>query len=545
MASSSKIIDGFRTTAPVGGIIAPFTLLNSPFLSDGEGSSRPLQLDLVTSLPEVFRSGDGGSSSLSSGSLISSATFSLGVSPLFFSGGSSTCGSTSLSSSSSGAKVYNVGKPGGLSDSGILYPSGCTSRDLGAAALRQHVASHLPFSSPIILAGSAPVVVDVCVDSLLANDGKVWLTKLDLEFFEPTRVNGKIVVKPPLDVAKRGCEIWKDCLVGQFIDKRPSFSFLRTTIDRLWGRKEMPEIITTDGGMFMFRFSDLSALEWVLDNGPWHIGGKPLILRKWKPMMDLSKPMLSKLPIWVKFYKVPPEYWLRDGLSYVASAIGTPLYRNGPTVARSRLSYARVCVEIDANSDFPTSFDLELEDGSSCEILAEYPWKPLVYKNCSSFGHSTLHCPLSVKKDWVPKKVEISNTIPGNPSIATDGLVVDSIVDRIVVEEIIPNLQAAPVAPVNTAIMVNPDVLPDSLLGVDQNAFQLLSDGVDNIDSLSEDGVGDGESTPIPLEIPDTDSSPEYNFKISNLKVDELVKTPKGHKKKKVNNKNSKGAKGS
>lgn len=65
------------------------------------------------------------------------------------------------------------------------------------------------------------------------------------------------------------------------------------------------------------------------------------------------------------------------------------------------------------------------------------------------------------------------------------------------------------------------------------------------MDSLGEDGIRDGDSTPASVEIPETDSSPEYNFKISNLKVDELVKTPKGHKKKNVNNKKSNGAKGS
>lgn len=105
----------------------------------------------------------------------------------------------------------------------------------------------------------------------------------DLKFFEPVRINGKITVKPPPEIAQIGCEIWRNCLVGQFIDKKPHFVFLRSMVDRLWGRVEMPKIITTDSGLFMFKFSKPAALEWVLENGQWHVGGKPLILRRWKP----------------------------------------------------------------------------------------------------------------------------------------------------------------------------------------------------------------------------------------------------------------------
>ncbi|KAL9400933.1 hypothetical protein Peur_004782 [Populus x canadensis] len=68
-----------------------------------------------------------------------------------------------------------------------------------------------------------------------------------------------------------------------------------------------------------------------------------------------------KVPVWVRLYNVPLEYWTIKGLSCVASAIGVPLHADHTTLLRKRLSYARVCVEIDA-----------------C--------------NCNVFGHTTALC---------------------------------------------------------------------------------------------------------------------------------------------------------
>ena len=55
---------------------------------------------------------------------------------------------------------------------------------------------------------------------------------------------------------------------------------------------------------------------------------------------------IQRVPVWVKLYNVPLEYWTVKGLSCVASAIGIPLHADLTTLLRKRLSYARVCVEI-------------------------------------------------------------------------------------------------------------------------------------------------------------------------------------------------------
>ena len=64
-----------------------------------------------------------------------------------------------------------------------------------------------------------------------------------------------------------------------------------------------------------------------------------------------------------------------------------------------RISFARVCIEIDATCDLVDSFDLFMGDssdpklGENVEILVEYQWKPKICTECKSFGHSIATCP--------------------------------------------------------------------------------------------------------------------------------------------------------
>ena len=48
-------------------------------------------------------------------------------------------------------------------------------------------------------------------------------------------------------------------------------------------------------------------------------------------------------------FKCPLDYWAEEGLSYIASAVGKPLYADTMTISCMRLSFARICVEVDVD----------------------------------------------------------------------------------------------------------------------------------------------------------------------------------------------------
>ena len=132
--------------------------------------------------------------------------------------------------------------------------------------------------------------------------------------------------------------------------------------------------------------------DWVLDNGPWYFAGRPIILRFWKPGMEMLNAQITSLPIWVKFFNIPLEYWTVTSLGYIASVVGISMHLDTLTENHSRLSFARICIEVDVNCTFPKSALLDLGNGKYSTIRIEYPWFPQNCAHCKIFGHSQVKC---------------------------------------------------------------------------------------------------------------------------------------------------------
>lgn len=92
--------------------------------------------------------------------------------------------------------------------------------------------------------------------------------------------------------------------------------------------------------------------------------------------------------------------WTPRGLSVIASMLGTPLCLDKATDDGSRLSFARVCIEMQAASTFPTTVKVGVRD-VLFPIFVEYAWKPQRCSRYCIFGHLDSAC--SSKYVWVPK----------------------------------------------------------------------------------------------------------------------------------------------
>ncbi|KAF7145366.1 hypothetical protein RHSIM_Rhsim04G0160400 [Rhododendron simsii] len=157
--------------------------------------------------------------------------------------------------------------------------------------------------------------------------------RVNLEFIPPQVINDRIVVSPPAE------------------DK--------------FG---ISDVLANDSGFFFFVFAHDGDLFRVLEAGPWLIGGKLLVLQKWKPHMALIKEQLQ-----------------------------SPLYCDKVTAKCKRMNFAKVCVEVNLDSSFPESFDLICPNGDSVIVNIKYPWHPLKCLRCKVFGHSDAHCPTKPK----------------------------------------------------------------------------------------------------------------------------------------------------
>ena len=84
---------------------------------------------------------------------------------------------------------------------------------------------------------------------------------------------------------------------------------------------------------------------------------------------------------------------------------GVPLYADAAIESQRRISYAHICVEVDASKPLLNEFIIDVMETSNpnlvrdeISIRVDYQWKPLVCEHCHVFGHSTNRCSLSSKQ---------------------------------------------------------------------------------------------------------------------------------------------------
>ncbi|KAL0424144.1 UNVERIFIED_CONTAM: hypothetical protein Sradi_0949200 [Sesamum radiatum] len=80
---------------------------------------------------------------------------------------------------------------------------------------------------------------------------------------------------------------------------------------------------------------------------------------KWSPTFtsDQESPIV---PIWVSFPGLPAHLFQKDALFSIASIAGMPLQIADSTYNQSKLSRARVCIEIDLLKPLVEEFDLQI-----------------------------------------------------------------------------------------------------------------------------------------------------------------------------------------
>ncbi|XP_044497604.1 uncharacterized protein LOC123219673 [Mangifera indica] len=231
---------------------------------------------------------------------------------------------------------------------------------------------------------------------------------MKLEFFEPKGKDtlGRICVAPPPEVAEQGATRWNSCAVGFFLGKRPPFFTVKRALERYWSSFGLKDVMTSGQGVFILKFQDIDGVMRAVEEGQLTIAGQPFLVRKWTTNLPMVINDVKKVAIWVRLYGIPLEFWTPKGLSYIASAIGNPLYVDSITEEGTRLDFARICIEVKVDAECPDSICLALPNGESVIIQVEYTWKPIKCKGCQCFGHTTASCSLAPKQNVVsiPRK---------------------------------------------------------------------------------------------------------------------------------------------
>ncbi|KAJ4825045.1 hypothetical protein Tsubulata_009711 [Turnera subulata] len=92
-----------------------------------------------------------------------------------------------------------------------------------------------------------------------------------------------------------------------FFGTTPKMGLIHAMVNKLWGRQGAVFVTNFKTDLFLIQFPNEASLSRALFGGPWHVGGVPIILRKWDSSIQKLDLSTSKLPVWVKLRDVTLE----------------------------------------------------------------------------------------------------------------------------------------------------------------------------------------------------------------------------------------------
>ncbi|XP_060178026.1 uncharacterized protein LOC132607962 [Lycium barbarum] len=119
---------------------------------------------------------------------------------------------------------------------------------------------------------------------------------------------------------------------------------------------------------------------------------RPLI---WDPWFNPKKET-SRAVAWISFPELPPNFFAKEAVFSMATAVGKPLTVDLATANKTRPSCAKIKVEVDLLATLPKRINIAEEDESgilkSKWVRINYDYLPKYFKHCKLQGHKEKEC---------------------------------------------------------------------------------------------------------------------------------------------------------
>ncbi|KAM3342483.1 hypothetical protein P3S68_027449 [Capsicum galapagoense] len=189
-------------------------------------------------------------------------------------------------------------------------------------------------------------------------------TDKTLNYVPPATREGKIVVTIVEGDLEKQSHYWKNSLIGFVVGDTPYQKSMENFVENIWKLVEKPQTLGHDTGYFIFRFNSAEDKDKVLLGGPYTFHNKPFIVQPWVIDFEFDPNCITTIPLWITLPGLPVGYWSGDALSKIASEIGPPLHTDHYTASMERISYAHVCVEVDATQSLIESIEMVTSTGT-------------------------------------------------------------------------------------------------------------------------------------------------------------------------------------
>ncbi|KAK4733464.1 hypothetical protein R3W88_007725 [Solanum pinnatisectum] len=182
-----------------------------------------------------------------------------------------------------------------------------------------------------------------------------------------------------MDDIRDDVEYWNTAVICYVLGSNHPQSIMEGYFNRIWK------------GMGIDKICPKSRSK-VVESGIQMFDRKPIVVKPWRPEIELNKEIIEKMPIWIRLVGLDIKYWGKNALTKIAGLVGNPLKEDTTTKNKVRLTYARVLVEMSLNKEYPTGIMFENEIGIIVEQKVEYEWKPVWCNKCKNYGHELKEC---------------------------------------------------------------------------------------------------------------------------------------------------------
>nr|XP_033512476.1 uncharacterized protein LOC117277165 [Nicotiana tomentosiformis] len=189
---------------------------------------------------------------------------------------------------------------------------------------------------------------------------------MNLSYIPPVLQDGEVVMQLlEEDIAEEN-QKWNRAIILYVVGNTPTIGAIERFIANQWTMKRGMKCL----------------------NGPYTMSSRPIIIRPWTEGFDFNVEVLKTKLLWIKFPKLPLNYWSNLALSKIGSGLGKPLYVDACTTVADRVSYARVLIEMDITRPLPGLIKLYDPKGKVIEQVVQYDWKPQYCQTYCQIGHS-------------------------------------------------------------------------------------------------------------------------------------------------------------
>ncbi|XP_048600008.1 uncharacterized protein LOC125575500 [Brassica napus] len=236
--------------------------------------------------------------------------------------------------------------------------------------------------------------------------GQKILKKYDVEVTMKDGVGSVIV---PDEITKDVAPLWDDFLVGKFLDTAPHIAKVHAIVNKIWAlndKEKMIDVFEVNPTSMKFRILNQADRNRVLRRGMWNLAGIPVVMTKWSPVAEKEKAPAQSIPMWVHLKIVPLSMFSWQGLSFVASPVGSPVRLHPETAQCLNLDVAKIFVKADLTKELPAKMNFNIQ-GQDILVEYSYPRLPSKCLKCGKWGHKT--CPITREEQIDLPEVQIGN----------------------------------------------------------------------------------------------------------------------------------------